>query len=111
MSASPLPAVDAETALEEVLALLGDPPEPGGADDDRFGARLRQVIAASIPLEPGDDPDDTPVLVLGADLRRRLEAVARKRSSGHYFGDHPEGIGPTLGMDLGLNASGGRDSA
>lgn len=103
MSASPLPEVDAETALEEVLALLGDPPEPGGADDVRFGARLRQVIAASIPLEPGDEPGDTPTLVLGADLRRRLEAVARKRSSGRRFGDHPDRIRSTLRMDLGPN--------
>ena len=94
------PAVDDETALEEVMAFLDSPPTD--ADDDaRFGERLRQVIAASIPLDEGDDPDDAPILALGADLRRRLEETARRRSEGKPFGDHPEGIGPTLGMRIG----------
>ena len=92
--------VDDETALEEVLAFLDSPPETGGADDARFGERLRQVIAASIPLDEGDDPEDGPTLQLDASLRKRLEAVARRRAEGKYFGDHPDGIGPTLGMDV-----------
>ena len=96
-----IPAVDDETALEEVLAFLDSPPEAGGADDARFGERLRQVIAASIPLDEGEDRDDTPALALDSDLRRRLEEVARRRSEGKLFGDHPDGIGPTLGMRIG----------
>jgi hypothetical protein len=92
--------VDDETALEEVLAFLDSPPEAGGADDARFGERLRQVIAASIPLDEGEDPEDGPTLQLDASLRKRLEAVARRHAEGKYFGDHPNGIGPTLGMDV-----------
>jgi hypothetical protein len=92
--------VDDETALEEVLAFLDSPPEAGGADDARFGERLRQVIAASIPLDEGEDPGDGPTLQLDEDLRKRLEAVARRHAEGNYFGDHPNGIGPTLGMDV-----------
>lgn len=93
--------VDNETALEEVLAFLDSPPELGGVEDARFGERLRQAIAASAPLSKDDDPEDTPTLALDAGLRARLEALALKRAQGRYFGEHPEGIGPTLGMDLG----------
>lgn len=91
--------VDNDTALEEVMTFLDSPPEPGSPDDARFGERLRQVIAASIPLDEGEDPEDGPTLRLDDDFRRRLEKVATDRG-GHYFGDHPGGIGPTLGMDL-----------
>jgi hypothetical protein len=90
--------VDNDTALEEVMSFLDSPPEEGSADDARFGERLRQVIAAAIPLDEGEDPADGPTLQLDDSLRGRLEALANKR--GHYFGDHPDGIGPTLGMDV-----------
>lgn len=93
--------VDDETAFEELMAFLDNPPEPGGAEDARFGERLRQVIAASVPLSEEDDPEDAPTLALDVDLRSRLEALAHKRAQGNYFGEHPDGIGPTLGMDFG----------
>ncbi|WP_297510617.1 hypothetical protein [uncultured Caulobacter sp.] len=92
--------VDAETALEDVLAFLDRPPEAGSPEDALFGERLRQVIAASIPGDEDEAAEDAPALVLDADLRRRLEDVARRRAEGRYFGDHPDGIGPTLGMDV-----------
>lgn len=95
--------VDDETALEQVLAFLGAPPAAGTADDARFGARLRQVIAASIPAAEDAAAEDAPRLSLDDDLRRRLDALARQRAEHHPFGDHPDGIGPTLGMDLGLS--------
>lgn len=94
--------VDDDTALEEVLAFLARPPEAGSAEDARFGERLRQVIAAAIPADEDDGPDDAPRLKLDADLRGRLDALARRRAETHPFGDHPDGIGPTLGMDLGV---------
>ena len=81
------------------MTFLGAPPEPGSVDDERFGERLRQVIAASIPLDEGEDPEDGPSLQLDDTFRSRLEAVAKQRG-GSYFGDHPDGIGPTLGMDV-----------
>jgi hypothetical protein len=93
-------AVDDETALEEVLAFLDAPPEAGSADDARFGVRLRQVIAAAIPAAEGEDPKDAPTLRLESDLRDRLEALAKARAHHNYFGEHPNGIGPTLGMDV-----------
>jgi len=92
--------LDHDDALQEVLAFLAHPPAPDSDEDLRFGARLRQVLAVSAPLE-GDDEEDQPVLTVPADLRRSLEAVARARSARHPFGEHPDGIGPTLGMDLG----------
>jgi hypothetical protein len=92
--------VDNDTALEEVMSFLDSPPEEGSADDARFGERLRQVIAASIPLDEGEDPEDGPTLQLDDKFRSRLEKVARQRGGSHYFGDHPDGIGPTLGMDV-----------
>lgn len=99
-------SVDDETALEEVLAFLKSPPEAGSDDDARFGARLRQVIAAAIPAGEDEDPEDAPRLTLDDDLRRRLDALARRRAEDHPFGEHPEGIGPTLGMDLGVGGKG-----
>jgi hypothetical protein len=93
-------AVDDETALEEVMSFLDAPPESGSADDARFGTRLRQVIAASIPLDEGEDPEDAPTLKLDDGLRGRLEQAAKRRSGDKPFGDHPDGIGPTLGMDV-----------
>lgn len=92
--------VDADTALQEVMAFLDSPPAPGSPQDAIFGERLRQVIAASIPNDPYDEAEDAPALALGEDLRRKLEAAARRRSASHPFGEHPDGIGPTLGMDL-----------
>jgi hypothetical protein len=92
--------VDDETALEEVLAFLDAPPAAGSADDERFVARLRQVIAAAIPAAEGEDPEDAPTLRIEDSLRERLEALAKARASHNYFGEHPNGIGPTLGMDV-----------
>jgi hypothetical protein len=93
--------VDNDTALEEVLEFLADPPAPGTPEDARFGDRLRQVLSASIVDDPVDEDDPIPKaeLALDDDLRRKLEAVAKHRS-GNPFGEHPDGIGPTLGMDL-----------
>ncbi len=94
--------VDNDAALEEVMAFLADPPAAGTPEDARFGARLRQVLSASLVDDPVDDDDPIPKaeLVLDADLRARLEKAAQHRSS-NPFGEHPDGIGPTLGMDLG----------
>ena len=93
--------VDNDTALEEVMGFLDEPPVPGSPEDARFGVRLRQVLAASIVDEPIDEDDPIPKaeLALDDDLRRRLEQVA-KHQARNPFGDHPDGIGPTLGMDL-----------
>jgi hypothetical protein len=94
--------VDDDTALEEVLQFLERPPEPGTPEDAWFGERLRQVLAASIADEAEDenDPAPPPNLALDPALRDRLQAAAQRRAP-HPFGDHPDGIGPTLGMDLG----------
>lgn len=94
--------VDNDTALEEVLEFLANPPASGTPEDARFGDRLRQVLSASIVDDPLDEDDPIPKaeLTLDDDLRRKLEAIANRRSS-NPFGEHPEGIGPTLGMDLG----------
>lgn len=91
--------VDDETALEEVLAWLEHPPQPGTPDDERFGALLRQVLAASL-LEDDEDPEVGAALPLDAGLRDRLEALARRRSAANPFGENRDGLGPTLGMDV-----------
>ncbi|MDG2521270.1 hypothetical protein P7B02_06915 [Caulobacter segnis] len=96
-------AVDDETALEEVLAWLERPPQPGTPEDERFGDRLRQVLAASLPrddMSDDDDPEAPAPLPLDADLRGRLEALARRRTQANPFGENRDGLGPTLGMDV-----------
>jgi len=93
-------SVSDETALEEVLAFLDRPPAPGTPDDAVFGARLRQVMAATIADDPQEDDRGEPALQLGEDLRRKLDTAAKRRAGTHPFGDYPDGIGPTLGMDL-----------
>ena len=93
--------VDNDTALEEVMGFLAEPPTRGTPEDARFGARLRQVLSASIVDESDDEDDPIPKaeLSLDADLRTRLEEAAHRHAH-NPFGDHPDGIGPTLGMDL-----------
>lgn len=92
--------VDDETALEEVLAWLERPPQPGTPEDVRFGALLRQVLAASLP-EDDEVPEAGTALPVAADLRERLESLALRRGAANPFGENPDGLGPTLGMDVG----------
>ena len=68
--------------------------------------KVRRLAAPDIAARKGGEPIvcltayTAPVAAaLDDDLRRKLEAAARRRSS-NPFGEHPEGIGPTLGMDL-----------
>ena len=93
--------VDNDTALEEVMGFMTNPPAPGTPEDTRFGARLRQVLSASIVDDPVDEDDPVPKaeLTLEGDLRARLEKAAQNRHP-NPFGEHPDGIGTTLGMDL-----------
>ena len=93
--------VENDAALEEVMDFLAEPPAPGTPEDARFGARLRQVLSASLVDDAvdEDDPLPKPELALDDGLRARLEAAAKHRSS-NPFGEHPDGIGSTLGMDL-----------
>ncbi|WP_369058297.1 hypothetical protein ABOZ73_11545 [Caulobacter sp. 73W] len=92
-------AVDDETALEEVLAWMERPPQPGTPEDARFGALLRQVLAASLPQDD-EDAETSDALPLDDDLRQRLEALAKRRDAANPFGENPNGLGPTLGMDV-----------
>lgn len=88
-----------EESLEVVLGYLDHPPIEGTLEDAAFLAALDHVLTASIP-EDDEDAEDIPLL--DDDLRSRLEAAAHRRHASHPFGEHPGGIGPTLGMDLRL---------
>lgn len=88
-----------EDALECVMRGLKHPPVQGTAADADFLVALAQVLATP----PGPDNEEM-VFAPGAlddDLRRRLQTLARHRDFPNFFGDHPDGIGRTLGMDLG----------
>ncbi|MBI1682457.1 hypothetical protein I4Q42_02110 [Caulobacter hibisci] len=89
-----------EESLEVVLGYLDHPPTEGTLEDAAFLAALDHVLTASLPED--DDEDLIDSLGLDDDLRSRLEAVALRRHASHPFGEHPGGIGPTLGMDLRL---------
>lgn len=87
-----------EEALETVVAFLDAPPAPGSGDGLRFDKALRRVLAGG-PAQLDAIAETAPVLDPG--LRARLDDLARRRVGHNPFGDHPDGIGPTLGMDLG----------
>lgn len=87
-----------EDALECVLRGLEHPPAHGTDEDRDFLNALALVLAT-----PPSGDDERPIAAPGAlddDLRRRLQAVAQHRDFPNLFGDHPDGIGRTLGMDL-----------
>jgi len=88
-----------EEALEVVLSHLDCPPAEGTPEDEAFLAALDEVLVASqggLDNEGGDEQ----AVVIDDDLRARLEAIAHRRGPLNPFGEHPDGIGPTLGMDL-----------
>jgi len=87
-----------EDALEHVIACLEAPPLPDTPQGRRFDEALRQVLDAAPSSSAEGDP--TPAL-LDEGLRARLDDLARRRAPHNPFGDHPDGIGRTLGMDLG----------
>jgi hypothetical protein len=88
--------VDRETferELEEAMALLEHPPRPGSAEDRRFVELLARLESYREP----DTPPETEAPDSGAsELGRRIEALRRRREGVR----HPDGLGPTLGMDL-----------
>jgi len=87
-----------EDALEVVVGFLEAPPEPDTMEGRRFDAALLRVLAGG--PDPADGPEpEKPTLDPG--LRERLDALVQRRAARNPFGDHPDGIGPTLGMNLG----------
>ncbi|AYV46609.1 hypothetical protein CFHF_21705 [Caulobacter flavus] len=89
-----------EDSLETVLAWLEAPPPSGSPEEARFLAAVERVLAEPDGSEAHAEQtaaiDD--IVRVDDDLRRRLNALANARRN--PFGDHPDGIGPTLGMDL-----------
>jgi hypothetical protein len=87
-----------EDALEVVVGFLEAPPEPDSDAGRRFDQALTRVLAGA-PKPVKEDFEAAPALDLG--LRQRLDDLSRRRAVHNPFGDHPDGIGPTLGMNLG----------
>ena len=89
-----------EDALETVLAWLDAPPPSGSAEEARFLAAIERVLAepdgSEAQAEQAAAIDD--IVRVDEDLRQRLAKLANARRN--PFGDHPDGIGPTLGMAL-----------
>jgi len=89
-----------EDALEAVVAHLEDPPHPESPAGRSFDEALRRVLAAA-PSAGHESPSEADTVAgLDDSLRARLDDLARRRAPAHPFGDHPDGIGPTLGMDV-----------
>lgn len=83
-----------ERDLEKAMGFLDRPPRPGSAEDRRFCELLARLDRrqATEPAPPTAAPDENGV----SDLDRRLEALSRRRRGE----PRPDGLGPTLGMDL-----------
>lgn len=88
-----------EDALEAIIDFLQDPPAAGTAEGQRFDAALQRVLA-SAPVVSEAALDESPTLGLDPSLRERLDDLARRRTGANPSGEHPNGIEPTLGMDL-----------
>jgi len=89
---------DWEEALEVVIGFLEAPPDADTPEGRRFDEALRHVLNAA-PTSHHEAPEAA--VGLDAGLRARLDDLARRRAGTNPFGDHPDGIGRTLGMDLG----------
>jgi len=89
-----------EDALETVTTWLEAPPPSGSPEEARFLAAIERVLAE--PGGPEASAEQTAaiedIVRVDDDLRQRLAKLAGDRRN--PFGDHPDGIGPTLGMNL-----------
>lgn len=92
--------LDWEDALEIVVGFLEDPPAPDTEAGRRFDQALLRVLAGAPGSEAEPPSEADTVAGLDASLRERLDDLARRRAHANPFGEHPGGIGPTLGMDL-----------
>lgn len=90
--------LDWEDALEVVIGFLDAPPDVDSPEGRRFDEALRHVLSSAPTPHP--QAPEAPA-GLDAGLRARLDDLARRRARPNPFGDHPDGIGPTLGMDVG----------
>lgn len=90
-----------EDALETVVGFLDDPPAPDSPEGRAFDQALARVLAAAPSIDVERSPETEAATGLDASLRARLDDLAKRRAPAHPFGDHPDGIGPTLGMDVG----------
>ncbi|KSB87527.1 hypothetical protein AS593_00050 [Caulobacter vibrioides] len=95
-----------EDALETVQAWLEAPPPSGSPEEARFLSAIERVLAepdgSEADAEQAAAIDD--IVRVDDDLRQRLARLANAHRN--PFGDHPDGIGPTLGMDLGTKKGG-----
>jgi hypothetical protein len=92
--------LDWEDALEIVVGFLDSPPDPDTDDGRRFDQALFRVLAGAPTTEQDGAAQPDATAGLDASLRARLDDLARRRAPANPFGDHPDGIGRTLGMDL-----------
>ena len=74
--------VDNDTALEEVMEFLANPPAPGTPEDARFGARLRQVLGRDL-----DEPRSRLSLHLALlALKHDHDGAAPRPAAGRHAG-------------------------
>lgn len=90
-----------ERDLEEVIALMDHPPQPGSADDRRFSELLERLEQYRLG-DSGDTTKDRAAERIAA-VSARLEAIRERREAARRrgSGEDGHGLGPTLGMDLG----------
>jgi hypothetical protein len=88
-----------ETALQDAIDLMEHPPRPGTEEDARLQGLLNDISRYQ--------PQEAAAATAGEPAARdrfneRLEAFeARRAHEAEESGYNPDGIGPTLGMDVG----------
>lgn len=91
-----------EADLETVMAYLDQPPEPGSAEDQHFARLLERLERAEAELT-ASEPDAEPP-AMAEEVRQRLaalRALTEPQEKPRFVKGGDEGLGPTLGMDVG----------
>ncbi len=91
-------AAEFDAILEEVTAYLENPPPEHSEADRRFGRLLEMLQAQPVPsFEPHETAHRDEARVAKLDKALARAASLDRRPA---FGEHDQGIGPTLGMDV-----------
>lgn len=87
-----------EAALEQAAQSLKTPPAPDTVEEEAFFYLVAEIAAYERSFDPPQTSRERTLAAELEELKTRL--AARNAAKREPFGHHPDGIGPTLGMDV-----------